>query len=212
MIGDVVASRLATDRAALHARLADVLEQVNDHLRPTVPLRVTVGDEDQGCFASVGEAVHATLWLRVHLAPEVEVRHGLGWGAVTVLAEEPRVEDGPGWWAARDAIETVKAEASRATTRELRTAYRRAEGDAGAGGPDPHAINAALLCRDHLVGSAAMRGDGRSLRLLRGMLLGRTQVELAQEEGVSPSAVSQRSRHDGLGIVLAADAMLQEVR
>ena len=35
------------------------------------------------------------------LLPVVDVRHGIGWGPVSVLGEEPRVEDGPGWWAAR---------------------------------------------------------------------------------------------------------------
>jgi hypothetical protein len=208
VIGDVVGSRTTPDRPALHDRLHEVLEQANQALRPVVPLRITVGDEYQGCFATLGEAVHATLWLRLALAPATDVRHGIGWGEVSVLADEPRVEDGPGWWAARDAIDAVKDDASRAATRELRTAYHRA----GEEGPDPAAVNAALICRDHLVGSAAMKGDGRALRLLRGVLAGRTQAELAAEEGVSASAVSQRMRADGLSIVVAADRLLQDVR
>ena len=52
----------------------------------------------------------------------------------------------------------------------------------------------------------------RSLRLLRGVLAGRSQVELAREEGVSPSAVSQRVRHDGLAALVAADDLLRGVR
>ena len=50
-------------------RLAELLDEANAALRPVVPLRITVGDEFQGCFATVGEALHATLWLRLHLAP-----------------------------------------------------------------------------------------------------------------------------------------------
>jgi hypothetical protein len=161
VIGDVVRSRKAPDRSALHARLSSVLEQANEVLAPVVPLRITVGDEYQGCFAALGEALHATLWLRLHLAPETDLRHGVGWGSVAVLADSPRVEDGPGWWSARDAIETVKRDATRTASRHLRTAYRRAEGTPG---PDPDPVNAALMCRDQMIGSVSER----SLRLLRG--------------------------------------------
>ena len=204
VIGDLVGSRTSLDRAELHRQLLRVLEEANDTLDPVVPLRVTAGDEFQGCFRTVGEAAHATLWLRLAITPVSDLRHGIGWGEVAVLAEEPRVEDGPAWWAARAAIEAVKQDAGRALTRLARTAYRRAD---QAVGPDPAAVNAALLCRDQMVGSASER----SVRLLRGALAGRTQAELAADEGVSASAVSQRMRHDGLGVLLAADALLQEV-
>jgi DNA-binding Lrp family transcriptional regulator len=52
----------------------------------------------------------------------------------------------------------------------------------------------------------------RSAMLLRGLVEGRTQRELAEAEGVSASAVSQRVRRDGLGIVLRSDELLEEVR
>jgi hypothetical protein len=210
-------------RAALHARLADLLDRANADLRPLVPLRITVGDEFQGCFTSLGEALHATLWLRLHLAPVADLRQGVGWGSVQVLAQSPRVEDGPGWWAAREAIEWVKAEAGRAALRGVRTAYRRAQEEgvedrtgsktvsrpgSGTGGPDPDPINAALFCRDQMVGSVSPR----SVRLLRGMLAGRSQVQLAEEEAISASAVSQRVRSDGLGVIVAADELLRRVR
>ena len=227
LIGDVVHSRSATERAELHAHLAALLQRANTELQPLVPLRITVGDEFQGCFSRLGEALHSTLWLRLHLAPVADLRHGVGWGAVQVLADSPRVEDGPGWWAAREAIEWVKAEAGRAAMRRVRTAYRRADegggtedqadratgvgtgvdSGAGAGGPDPDAINAALFCRDQMVGSVSPR----SVRLLRGMLVGRSQVELAEDEAISASAVSQRVRNDGLGVIVAADELLRRV-
>ena len=205
VIGDVVRSRAAADRSALHARLAALLQEANAELRPVVPLRITVGDEYQGCFGTVGEALHAALWLRLNLAPRAELRHGVGWGSVAVLADSPRIEDGPGWWAAREAIESVKLDASRPATRRLRTAYRRAE---DSDGPDPDAVNAALMCRDQMIGSVSER----SLRLLRGTLAGRTQAELAEDEEISPSAVSQRVRHDGLAVIAATDELLRRVR
>jgi len=204
LIGDIVGSRVAADRSGLHEQLVATLTEANDRLRPVVPLRITVADEFQGCFTTVGEALHASLWLRLRLAP-VQLRHGVGWGAVGVLAEEPRVEDGPGWWVARAAIEAVKADASKAGTRLMRTAYRLAE---ETDGPDPGAVNAALVCRDQMIGSVSER----SLRLLRGVLDGDSQAELAAAEGISASAVSQRVRNDGLAMIALSDELLKEVR
>ena len=205
LIGDVVRSRAAADRPALHTRLADLLETANEELEPVVPLRITVGDEYQGCFESVGDALHAALWLRLQLVPQAELRHGVGWGSVAVLATSPRIEDGPGWWAAREAIESVKLEAIRPATRRMRTAYRIAE---DADGPDPAPVNATLMCRDQMIGSVSER----SLRLLRGTLAGRSQAELAEDEGISASAVSQRVRHDGLAVIAATDELMRTVR
>lgn len=206
LIGDVVQSRSASDRSALHTALAAVLDQANDLMRPVVPLRITVGDEFQGCFARLGEALHATLWLRLHLAP-YSLRHGVGWGRVAVLEENPRVEDGPGWWAARAAIVSVKHEAGRPGGRHLRTAYRRAEAGEDPAGPDPDPVNAALMCQDQMIGSLSER----SLRLLRGTLVGRSQAELAEDEKISASAVSQRIRRDGVAVIVAADELLRRM-
>lgn len=203
LIGDVVRSRAESDRSGLHEGLTRALEGANQRLRPLVPLRITVGDEFQGCFSTVGGAVHASLWLRLQLAP-VQLRHGIGWGTVAVLADEPRVEDGPGWWAARAAIDAVKKDAVRPGTRLLRTAYHRAEDTEG---PDPAAVNAALLCRDQMIGSVSPR----SQRLLRGVVDGISQAELAAAERISASAVSQRMRNDGLAVILAADELLRGV-
>jgi len=204
LIGDVVSSRSARHREALHERLEETLAVVNERLSPVVPLRITVGDEYQGCFVTVGEACRASLALRLALLPTYDVRHGIGWGSITVLREQPRVEDGPGWWAARAAIEDAEATAGRAALRGSRTAYRLAD---DTDGPQPDAINAALLCRDEIVGNLSER----SVMLVRGMLEGRTQTELAAELGVSASALSQRVRRDGIGTLLRSDELLGKV-
>lgn len=196
VIGDVIGSRRVTDRPALHARLTDVLDTVNADCAGD--LRLTVGDEYQGTFPSVGRALHATLLLRLALLPETDVRHGIGLGRVETLDPGVRIEDGPGWWAARAAIDAVRAEQARSATRAARTGYRRAEGERG---PDPALVEAALLGRDEVVGRLSARG----LSVLRGLMSGRTQREIAEAEGISTSAVSQRVRHDGLGILLAMD-------
>lgn len=205
LIGDLVGSRDVADRAGLHRRLGDVLDEVNERFAPPTPLRITVGDEYQGVFGTVGDALRASLLLRLALLPDHDVRHGLGWGEVRVLEEDPRVEDGPGWWAARDAIEVVEAGEGRAETRLLRTGYLAAP---GAGGPTAGAVNAALLLRDRVVGGLSER----SLSVLRGLLDGEAQRDIATALGISASAVSQRVRADGLAALVAADEMMGEVQ
>lgn len=209
LIGDVIRSRSSADRQAVHERLSDALAAAADAPEPYTPLsalRITVGDEYQGTFASIGAAVRAALRVRLAVLPLADVRHGVGWGPVEVLQGSPRVEDGPGWWAARDAIERAEAGAEVAGTRRARTWFVTAPGE-DAGVPT-EVVNAALLCRDELIDP----DDERSLRLLRGHLAGRTQVDLASDEGISPSAVSQRIRHKGIAVVAAADRMLGELR
>ncbi len=94
---------------------------------------MTVGDEFQGAYTTLGAAVEAALHLRLLLLPAVDTRIGLGRGAVTILDRERGIEDGPAWWAARAAIEEVEQAAGRPATRHLRTAYRvSAEGPRGA--------------------------------------------------------------------------------
>jgi hypothetical protein len=206
LIGDLVGSRSSADRRRLHATFAAVLERVNTELRPPTPVRMQVGDEYQGVFATLGDALHASLTVRLALLPEADVRHGIGRGRVEVLSEEPRVEDGPGWWAARAAIQRVEEAQRRAGERSLRTAYV-ASPDAGTPAGEEAAVNAALVLRDHLVSSLS----ARSVSVLRGLLDGESQRDLAEDLGISPSAVSQRVRADGLAAILAAHDLTREM-
>lgn len=201
VIGDLVGSREQADRAAVHATLAAAVDRVNAEQDPVTPLRITVGDEYQGTFGTVGQAIRAALRLRLALLPDLDARHGIGWGEVTVLSDDPRVEDGPGWWVARDAIKHVETASDKAALRQVRTAYRLSD---GAEGPPEASVNAALLGLDGLL--AAM--SERSLGVLRGLLAGHTQREIAEAEGISASAVSQRVRNDAVGLVMAMDKTL----
>jgi hypothetical protein len=203
LIGDLIGSRGSADRRRLHRRFADVLDRVNTELRPPTPVRMQVGDEYQGVFATLGDALHASLLVRLALLPDADVRHGIGRGPVEVLSEDPRVEDGPGWWAARAAIERVEGAEGRPAERSLRTAYVATSDPAerdDAVRAEEAAVNAALVLRDHLVGGLSPR----SVSVLRGLLDGASQRDLAEALGISPSAVSQRVRGDGLGAVIAA--------
>lgn len=205
LIGDIVGSRGSVDRADLHRAVEAALRQVDDAVPSLTGLRVTVGDEFQGSYATLGEALDAGLRVRLALLPDVDTRIGIGRGSVTTLDPDRGIEDGPGWWAARSAVEAAEEAAAKPATRHVRTALRVApsEDDTAV-----DAVNAALLCRDHLVGSCSER----SIRLLRGLMQPHTtQGDLATLEGISPSAVSQRVRADGLGAVLAAHDLLRRM-
>ena len=201
LIGDVVGSRRAADRSRLHRTLANALGQVG--AGAIDPPAFTVGDEFQGSYPTVGAAIDAALALRLAVGSEIDVRFGIGWGAVTVLDADAGIQDGPGWWTAREAIQQT-AEAQRQPGFTLVRTTFRADGDTRSDSP---AINAALICRDHLLGSL----DERSLRIVRGLMTGRTKKELAADEGISPSAVSQRASRDGLDLIVLASQYLRGV-
>ena len=202
VIGDLVGSRTSAPRTELHQRLDAARAEVNHALEPVRPLWITAGDEYQGTFATVGAAMQATLLVRVRLAPAYDVRHGIGWGDTTVLDDEAGIEDGPGWWAARAAIEAAAQAERTPASRSLRTAYAVAEGAPDS--PDPGMVNAALMLRDERVSGLSER----SMSVLRGLLSHETQRDLAETLGISASAVSQRVRADGLAAIVAAHELM----
>ena len=176
VIGDLVGSRGVSDRSAVQRSLNDTLADVSRVLPVAQEFEPTVGDEYQGACASLGDAVLAALLIRLALLPVVDTRCGIGHGEVTVhdADRRPTLQDGPGWWSARTAIEVLDGQ--RGT---LRTWYA---------GPDQASVNAFLLCRDQVI----ERLNDRGTRMLRLALLGRSQKEIADLEGIWPSAVSQQ--------------------
>ncbi len=201
LIGDVVASRTSADRRGLHAALVGVLDEVNRATSPVHPLRVTVGDEFQGAWARRGEAVHAALRIRLLLLPDVETRYGLAHGEVAALSEDGTVQDGPGWWLAREAITAAKGGEGPASPEPVvRTRWREDAADAAA-------LDAALRHRDLVLGGL----DDRSLRILAGLLEGRTQRAVAEDEGITPTAVSRRVRRHGLDQLVVIDEDLRRL-
>jgi len=201
LIGDVVGSRRVADRNAQHRALnralADVAADAID------PPAFTVGDEFQGSYPTVGNAIDAALSLRMTMAPGVDIRFGIGWGAVMVLDESAGIQDGPGWWAAREAIEWTASAQRQPGLALVRTSFR-VNGEART---DIGAINAALICRDHLIGSL----DQRSIRILKGLLSNHTKKDIAAAEDISASAVSQRAGRDGLDLIVQASQYLRTV-
>jgi hypothetical protein len=197
VIGDLVGSRSLPDRGGVQERLGRVLDEVNRALPPAQPLEPTVGDEFQGGFASLADAARAALLVRLSLLDVVDSRAGLGYGEVTVhdAHRRPLLQDGPGWWAARAAVEELSAGRSHRRTWFVDGAQndRHEQGS----------VNAFLTCRDQLLGHLNDRG----LRILRLSLLGHSQKAIAEIEGVWPSAVSQQFSR-GIGALVDAHRLL----
>ena len=201
LIGDVVGSRRASDRSATHQALNTALRDVG--AGAINPPAFTVGDEFQGSYPTVGAAIDAALSVRLAVAPGIDVRFGIGWGSVTVLDPDAGIQDGPGWWAAREAIEWTASAQRQPGLALVRTSFR-ADGEARG---DVDAVNAALMCRDHLLGSL----DDRSIRIVKGLLTNQTKKDIAAAEGISASAVSQRAGRDGLDLIVVASQYLRSV-
>jgi SatD family (SatD) len=202
LIGDVVGSRQIADRSAQHRALNRALADIaSDAIDPPA---FTVGDEFQGSYPTVGGAIDAALSLRMSVAPSIDVRFGIGWGEVMVLDARAGIQDGPGWWAAREAIEWTASAQRQPGLALVRMSFRVSVQSR----PDVDAINAALLCRDHLLGSL----DDRSIRILKGLLSNHTKKDIAAAEGISASAVSQRAGRDGLDLIVLASQYLRSIQ
>lgn len=203
LIGDIVESRTHRDRQALHDAFQAAIAHMNTDVPVDDPAVITVGDEFQGVYPTLGAALRASFVVRAELHPLADVRFGLGRGEVTTLDPTRGIHDGPAYWAAREAIETAEARAQRAQTRTSRTAYVAPD--------EPEsivaAVRAALDCLDFMVGSMSTT----SRAILGGLMHGLAQHDVADRVGISPSAVSQRVRRDGIGVALEAMATLGEL-
>jgi hypothetical protein len=183
LIGDLVGSRRATSRSVAQAGLETALRATSAVVAPVDRLETTVGDEFQGVYADLGQASLASLLVRLNLPTAMDARCGLGVGEREVFGADrtPMLQDGEAWWGARAALEAL----GEPPGRSRRTAYddRYAEGAAG----PAQLVNAFLIVRDGLVD----RLNDRSRRMLRRSLEGASQHQIAAEEGISDSAVSQ---------------------
>lgn len=213
LIGDVIGSRKfasAVGRRRLQKAIREVLDRVGGDRKAVQALEPTIGDEFQGVFLSLADASRATLLIRLELLASVgaDSRYGLGRGEFTVLDDSraPVSQDGPGWWAARAAIERAKSEGASSRTAFVRTRMQTWRPDAAPPSCDVDAtVNAFLTCRDSIV----QRMSDRGRRLLLGLMRGRSQRELAAAEGITQSAVSQALAASDAYAVVAAQAELE---
>ena len=196
LIGDIVESRTRRDRQALHDEIEGALRNTNSAVPAADPVVITLGDEFQGVYRTLGGALTASFRIRSLLHPAADVRFGLGRGEVTTLDPVRGIHDGPAYWAARDAITWVEERARKAQLRTSRTAYVSPADPPGLAA----AVQAALDCLDYIVGSLSTT----SRTILGGLMQGQRQHDIAERVALSPSAVSQRVRRDGIGVALEA--------
>lgn len=206
VIADIVGSRELDDRSAAQRALDETIAQVEADLPLAVqPLTPTVGDEQQGVYRELADALTSLVMIQLRLPDDLAFRFGIGVGEVRAVdSVHGELADGPGWYAARAAIETVHA-------REQRAVPRTRTWIVGAPSQDevmPAAIaaaNAYVLVRDELVGAMT----ARERRLTYGRLIGRSQQELAAQERITQPSVSKSLRSAGAAALIEGIAALR---
>ncbi|RJN31101.1 SatD family protein [Nesterenkonia natronophila] len=198
LIVDVIGSRGHADRNEVQRSVEDALEHIGQAVPPTQEFRATVGDEFQAVYASRNAALRATLFAGLLPQDGPLLRFGLGEGEIGGVPSRTseRIEDGPGWWNAREAIEAVAFQ-------QRRFSFLRSWYISGAPEQDV-AVNAYLLTRDQLL-------DGLSVRArdyARGVAQGANQKHIAAEHGVSQPAVSKLLRESGAATLIEGFRML----
>jgi DNA-directed RNA polymerase specialized sigma24 family protein len=235
VLGDVVKSRRYPSRPDLQDAVRDALGIANSKNPAVQPLTSTIGDEFQGLYVNLATALRATLVVRLLLLHTVDVRFGIGWGPLTTYGEgrAPFEQDGPAWWAAREAIDRARAmthqqemprgvrsvfisssSLTNASEAPTRAPAEEVAGTASESMPTPKPLNgdlqgvidAFLLCRDDLVASMSSRDAETMLHLLDG----RSLSTIANLQGVTLSAVSQRAIKAGQYALREAHEQLRE--
>lgn len=206
VLADIVGSRKLDDRSAAQRVLDETIARVeSDHPLADQPLTPTVGDEQQGVYRRLEDALVSVLMIQLRLPDGIAFRFGIGVGEVrAVESRHGELADGPGWYAARAAIETVHAREGRAIPR-TRTWIVGAPGQDEVMESTIAASNAYLLARDELVGAMSER----ERRLTYGRLIGRPQHELAGDEGITQPSVSKSLRSAGSAAILEGVAALR---
>ncbi len=127
LLVDIVRSRELADRAQGQALAEATFRRVEDDISrhrevssrtggraeeigpPLQPLRSTVGDEFQGVYATLGDALARVLLIRLALPTDLDCRFGIGSGGIASVPSGDRddLQDGSAWWSAREAIEAA---------------------------------------------------------------------------------------------------------
>lgn len=207
VIADIVGSRRLPDRAAAQRALDRAVARVERDLpSATQPLHPTVGDELQGVYPTLTAALASLVLLQLALPDGVQCRFGLGIGAVgSVSSTSGDIPEGPGWWAAREAIQVVHAKQQRAVPTARTWVVAAPEHDEAMDAVVELA-NAYLLARDQLVGTM----NERTRRLTYGRCQGATQRTLAEKEGITQPAVSQALAVAGSAAIIEGFLALRE--
>jgi hypothetical protein len=205
VIADIVGSRRLPDRSEAQRLFDETIARVDgEHPLAERGLRPTVGDEQQGVYRALDDALASLLLLQLALPDGIEFRFGVGIGRIQPVESEHRsLSDGPGWWAAREAIEIAHERQQRAVP-SSRTWIVGAPGQTEVMDTQIAVSNMYLLARDAIV----TRMSGRERRLAYGRFSGLSQRALAEQEGITQPAVSKALHASGATALLDGLTML----
>ncbi|MGO1489549.1 MAG: SatD family protein [Arachnia sp.] len=195
LLGDLVGSR-DSRRDLVHDALLEALRHTNEQVHHLDDLRVTVGDEIQGVYETLGGALEAASLVSDELFGIADMRFGVGGGDIRIIDAERGIQDGNAWWLAREAIDFAEDLSRQSGYEGVRTAIR-----------DQRPIStpaADALVRLVDIHVAGLKGGAR--RSLIGLLRGLENAEVARTEGISASANTQRVKNNDLRVL--ADALV----
>lgn len=206
VIMDIVGSRALKDREASQRTIESAFTDIAEHVPARENWAATVGDEFQAVYSTIPDALRATLMLRLALPPGSDCRFGIGFGNIRTVASQSsaRIQDGPGWWAARAAIDEA-SQREKARNPGLRSWFQD-PGEDEAARSRAAIINSYLLARDQIIASMNPRTKGH----VSGLMMGRTQREVAKTHDVSQSAVSQSLKNSGAAALLSSLELLAD--
>lgn len=110
VIGDIISSRKIKDRSRFQKHLKEVIREINSEYADDLASAfvVTLGDEFQGLLKKADHLLEMTDKIKFMLDP-VEVRFGIGIGGIDTEIDvlSSTGADGPAYWCARSAINSI---------------------------------------------------------------------------------------------------------
>lgn len=120
LIADIIASKKMTERGQTQIILNTILDSINTTYKKEIEtdLTITLGDEFQGIVTSVETAFYFVdlinlslqLMTKKEIGEEIHLRWGIGIGELATPIQDKGYSigmDGPAFWNAREAIESV---------------------------------------------------------------------------------------------------------
>ena len=202
LIADIIRSRDLPDRRRAQRVIHETLDRAAEGLALTQRPYATVGDELQAVSTTLADALALTLRTHLLLPEGLGLRFGIGVGTISEVegVAGRLIQDGSAWWAAREAIESAHRlqDEGRAFVRTwLRIHPDVVSGSGGGQSEREGLVNSVLILRDQ----AVFRFQPRQRRMMAGLLMGMTQVEVARQEKVSQQAVSEFARSAGSSLL-----------
>jgi DNA-binding CsgD family transcriptional regulator len=194
LIGDVVRSRELPDRSRFQQQLRNSIGKVNEEFSSSIASNfvLTIGDEFQGLLKGGDRIPQLLAVIRSGIHP-IEQRVGIGIGRIdTALEPEAIGMDGPCFHRARDAIELAK---TCGTSIEVDTGHS----------DDAFRIYALLYSKMRAQWTARQR------QVFDLSMIGLAGKVIAEQLGISPSAVSQHLSAVGANVIFEATRIWVEL-